>query len=77
MQGDRREFTARLGAALRSYRKAAGITQVDLAAQLGEPQSFVSRYETGERRLEFFDVLRVCRIVGVSLEELVATLEVD
>lgn len=49
---------------LMSARQAAGITQSELASRLGRPQSFVSKYENGERRLdilEFLDVMRAMR----------------
>lgn len=42
-----------------SVRKAAGITQVELAKKLGKPQSFVSKVERGERRL---DVIEFCQL---------------
>lgn len=42
-----------------SARKAAGITQVELAERLGKPQSFVSKVERGERRL---DVIEFCEL---------------
>jgi transcriptional regulator with XRE-family HTH domain len=37
---------------LRRIRLDAGLRQVDLAERLGQPQSFVSKYELGERRLD-------------------------
>lgn len=40
-------------------RRAANVTQVELAARLGRPQSFVSKYERGERRL---DVVEFCQV---------------
>jgi transcriptional regulator with XRE-family HTH domain len=49
------EFRRKLVAA----RKSAGITQIELATKLSKPQSFVSKFERGERRLdvhEFFQV---------------------
>ena len=42
-----------------SVRKAAGVTQVELAERLGKPQSFVSKVERGERRL---DVIEFCEV---------------
>ena len=42
-------------------RKASGLTQAEVAAKLKRPQSFVAKYENGERRLdvvEFLDVMR-------------------
>jgi transcriptional regulator with XRE-family HTH domain len=46
-------------------RRRAGLTQNDLAKRLKRPQSFVSKFETGERRLdviEFLDVARALRL---------------
>jgi transcriptional regulator with XRE-family HTH domain len=42
----------RLCAVLRELRQEAGLTQVQVAAELGVTQSFVSKYESGARRLE-------------------------
>lgn len=50
---------------LTEARKAAGLTQADLASRLSRPQSFVSKYERGERRLdvvEFGEVAHALRI---------------
>lgn len=60
---------------LRQVRLDAGLRQVDLAARLGQPQSFVSKYETGERRLDILELRAVCGAVGVSLEDFVRRLE--
>ena len=49
----------RLQAILRGKRKERGLTQAELAARLGKPQSFVAKYETGERRLDVVDLIRV------------------
>jgi len=45
-------------------RKAAGLTQVELAERLGEFQSFVSRYERGERRLDVVEFIEVAAAIG-------------
>ena len=52
---------------LRDIRREAGLRQVELAKRLGKPQSFVSKYESGERRLDLLDVEEVCQAVGVSV----------
>jgi len=50
---------------LRSIRKEASLSQQGLAQRLGKPQSFVSKYESGERRLDILEVLLVCQAVGM------------
>lgn len=54
---------------LKRARKDAGLTQEDVAKKLGEHQSFVSRYEAGDRRLdvvEFFEVASALLIDPVA-----------
>jgi len=65
----------RLRNLLRDLRVAKGLRQVDVAERLREPQSFVSKYESGERRLDFTEVAAVCEALGVSLAELVRRFE--
>jgi transcriptional regulator with XRE-family HTH domain len=45
-------------------RKTAGLTQAELSLRLGRPQSFVSKYERGERRLDLVEFGEVARAVG-------------
>ena len=56
-------------------REEAGLRQTDLAERLGRPQSFVSKYETGERRLDVVELRTICSALGTTLEELVRYLE--
>jgi transcriptional regulator with XRE-family HTH domain len=60
---------------LRDYRKSCGLRQAELAALLERPQSFVSKYESGERRLDLVELKGVCAALGVSLLEFVARFE--
>ncbi|RDI59189.1 helix-turn-helix domain-containing protein [Microvirga subterranea] len=46
-------------------RKKAGLTQVEVAERLGKPQSFVAKYEGGERRLDVIEFLAVADVIGV------------
>ena len=52
---------------LRRARKEAGLNQADLAKRVGETQSFVSKVERGERRLDFVELDAFCAAMGVSL----------
>ena len=52
----------------------AGLTQADVAAKLKRPQSFVSKYESGERNLDVIEFLAVCRAVGVQPGGVIAEL---
>lgn len=54
---------------LRGERKAAGVTQAGLARKLRRPQSYVSKYERGERRLDVIEFLEVARAVGFDPHE--------
>ena len=64
----------RFRALLTEARKTAGLTQTALSMQLERPQSFVSKVERGERRLdviEFLEMARVLRLdVGAFLHKL-------
>ena len=62
---------------VRQMRLDAGLRQVDLAEKLRQPQSFVSRYESGERRLDVLELRQICAVLGVSLPEFVRRLEED
>lgn len=52
--------------ALAEARQEKGITQSDVATRLGKPQSFVSKYESGERRLDVIEFLEVCEALSTS-----------
>ena len=51
---------------LRDARTKAGLRQSDLAESLGMPQSFVSKYESGERLLTFTEALFILSHLGIS-----------
>lgn len=65
----------RLQAVLRQIRLEAGLRQADVAKRLGQPQSFVSKYESGQRRLDLVELRQVCQAVGVPLEQFVKRFE--
>lgn len=60
---------------LRELRTEKGLTQVQLSETLGMPQSFVSKYETGERRLDVIELRQVCQSLGTPLAACAKKLE--
>jgi transcriptional regulator with XRE-family HTH domain len=52
---------------LRESRTQKNLTQDQLAKALGAKQAFVSKYETGERRLDFLDLVAICEVLGISV----------
>lgn len=60
---------------LRRIRLDAQLRQQDLADHLGVPQSFVSKYESGERRLDVMELRQICARCGLSLQDFVDRLE--
>jgi transcriptional regulator with XRE-family HTH domain len=65
---------ARLQVLLVSRRTAAGLSQEEVARRLRRPQSFVSKYETGERRLDIVELLEVGEVIGFDVRVLVTEL---
>lgn len=66
---------ALLQEALKQIRLDAQLTQADLAKRLGKPQSYISKYESGERRLDIIEVQEICLAVGETLSNFAQTLE--
>lgn len=62
-------------ALLREVRQEAGLRQRDLAERIGVPQSFVSKCESGERRLDIVELRALCVALGVPLSDFVIRLE--
>ncbi|GAB4685997.1 helix-turn-helix domain-containing protein [Mycobacterium avium] len=60
---------------LRDARVEAGMSQHQLAERLDEPQSFVSKYESGSRRLDLVELREIACALGLSLSSLVKRFE--
>jgi len=58
-------------------RKDAGITQVELGKRIGQRQTFVSKFELGERRLDVAEFVTVSRAIDADPHEIIRDAEVD
>ncbi len=64
----------RLLALLREQRLSAGLTQQEVADRLGKPQSYVAKYEGGERRLDVVEFLDVAEALGADPARMITRL---
>jgi transcriptional regulator with XRE-family HTH domain len=71
ISNDERAFFIDLGARIARLRKDEGITQVQLAEQLGTSQQTITAYEVGRRRVPVSALPRIAKLLGVSIEELI------
>ena len=55
-------------------RKRSGLTQAALATRLRRPQSFVSKYEQGERRVDVVEFLEIAEALKINPERLISRL---
>jgi transcriptional regulator with XRE-family HTH domain len=55
---------------LADARRRANLTQQELAKRLGKPQSFVSDYERGQRRIDLMEFLIIARALGADPGEI-------
>ena len=60
---------------LRHYREQAGLTQFDVAEAIDETQSYVSKCERGERRLDLIQLRAFCSAIGLELPTFVNAFE--
>jgi len=55
-----------VGKVLAEFRLAAALRQQDVASRLNKPQSFVSAYEAGQRRVDVLELLRIATAIGAD-----------
>ncbi|VAW52928.1 hypothetical protein MNBD_GAMMA05-1871 [hydrothermal vent metagenome] len=60
---------------LRQQRDEAGLRQIDLAKKLGKPQSYISKYESGEKSLDILEVKEICAVFEITLSDFSKKLE--
>ena len=53
---------------LRQAREDAGLTQLEVAGRLGRPQSFVSKCESGERRVDVIELAWFAELYGKRVD---------
>jgi transcriptional regulator with XRE-family HTH domain len=62
----------KLLAVLRAARERVGVTQLELAERLGTTQTFVSKCERGERRIDAVELIEFAEALGVPPLELIS-----
>lgn len=71
-----RKYTALLRA-LRDARLKAGLTQKEVGRKFGAHASFVSKCESGERRIDVIEFASFCKLYGVTVNELLAQVGIE
>ncbi len=63
--------------ALLEARQAKNLTQQEVASRLGKPQSYISKYESGERRLDVVEFLTVCEALEIKPCQIISKMGFD
>ena len=58
-------------ARLKAARENQGLSQTYLSTRLGKPQSYISKVETRERRIDLIETLDLCEVLGIKVEEII------
>lgn len=66
----RQEDYKLIGELLCTVREQAGFSQQELASRLKKPQSFVSSYERGQRRLDLLEFIKIATTIGADPDKL-------
>ena len=77
MSMTKRRMYESLQRALVQARQSKGLTQTEIAAHLRKPQSFVSKYESGERRLDVVEFIEVCQVLSIKPQSILNKIDSD
>ena len=57
---------------LKKARNKSGLTQTEIARRLGKPQSFISKIENGERRLDIIELKKITKLYKANINDILA-----
>ncbi len=60
---------------LKKFRKSANLTQLELAQKIGTDQTYISKYERCERRLDIVELMTICRGLDIKFIDFIRTYE--
>ncbi|EFL2526940.1 helix-turn-helix transcriptional regulator, partial [Escherichia coli] len=60
---------------LKSARIKKKLPQEELASLLGKDQTYVSKYESGIRRLDVVEVFDICKALGINMTDIISIME--
>lgn len=58
-----------------SARKQANLTQMDIATQLGKPQSYIAKIEGKDRKLDVLEYIELCEVLKIQAHEIIKIIE--
>lgn len=59
---------------LKSKRQQKRISQENMAKKIGVPQSFISKIESGERRIDVMELFHYCEVLGIEIIQFITDL---
>ena len=74
---DKEQIQSKLGTVLRKKREELGLQQTQMAQEIGISQAYYSYLERGERNPDFYLVWMICKVLGLSLNEVEVALMTD
>lgn len=64
----------RLAELIRAHRRSAGLSQADVARAMGRHQPFIVNIESGQRRVDLIEFLKLATIIGFDEHEIITEL---